>query len=104
MSDDTFELTPDARSQIPSISDAIAAYAERFSDELMAVGLPIEQATSVVANVLVREAWVIAAVGRLSASGVPDPDRFRALCEQAIAEVQFKALAPVESPEQEGLA
>ena len=102
MSDrDSFEPTPASRAKIPSISDGIAAYAEQFCDELMSAGLPPDQAASVVANVLLREAWVIAAVGRLSVGGVPDPDRFRARCEDAIANVKFKPPAPLDDAEDE---
>lgn len=87
---ETFEATEKARVRIPTMAKIIDDFAFDQAGEFIAAGQSTREATSIVANMLIRSAWTIASVAVLEAGGQPDKDKFRAAVEAQLNSITFK--------------
>ncbi len=62
------------------------AHAEEFIDE----GHSAHQATSIMAGILLRAAWIVAGSGALADGAIPNKERFRRRVEEILEHVAFK--------------
>lgn len=85
----TFEATPATLERIPPMVEVVRGMATDMADQLIDAGLPVNQAGSVVANILLQEAWIVAAVSKMAVGGVPDPAVFTSSVEEMLALVRF---------------
>jgi len=89
---DTFEATEKARVRIPTMAKIIDDFAFDQAGEFIAAGQSTREATSIVANMLIRSAWTVASVAVLEAGGVPDKDKFRAAVEAQLNSITFTTI------------
>ncbi|MQW06620.1 hypothetical protein GHK45_23700 [Sinorhizobium meliloti] len=87
----TFEATEAAKTRMPTLAKTIEEFAFAQANEFIDAGQPVREATSIVANMMVRAAWAVAACGVLSEGGVPDKDKFRSTVEAQMNAVCFKS-------------
>lgn len=87
----TFKPNDAAKIRIPTLSEAFAIFCISQAEEFMDLGHSNSEACSIVANMMVREAWVIAATGVISDGKKPNPDNFRAAVNDMIDSVKFSA-------------
>lgn len=89
---ETFDATEKARIRIPTMAKIIDDFAFDQAGEFIAAGQSTREATSIVANMLIRSAWTIASIAVLDAGGVPDKDKFRAAVESQLESITFKTI------------
>ena len=93
MSDDqvSFEVSDEVRAKYPEMSQLIGDLTEGLLAELVSMGVPLHHAGSVIANMMLRDAWLTAALCKLEAGqGQPDPGRFLTAAQAAISSVKFR--------------
>lgn len=85
-----FKPKESSRTAITTIMTTIRNFARDQTEELMLAGEDADKATSIVANMMVREAWIIASIGVIAMGRKPNPDNFRAAVEDMLGTVSFK--------------
>ncbi|MAU21075.1 MAG: hypothetical protein CMH13_11145 [Martelella sp.] len=86
---DDFVMTDKAKADFPMLSGRVALVSVDLTKALIECGQTPSEAGSIVAHLFLRQAWLIAATCRLADGVTPDPDRFRAATESALAELTF---------------
>lgn len=86
---------------LPKLGDAFIKAGIDQAEEFISTGQSCHEATSIVANLLVRAAWIVAATGADADGHAPDKDRFRAVVENTLSGVKFEDSAD-SSPDTEG--
>lgn len=85
-----FVGTKKTKRLIPSVGAILEDAAIAQAEEFIAAGQTPRQATSIVANLMIRAAWIVAATGAFAEDDNPDPNRFRASVEEILAAVKFR--------------
>jgi len=85
----TFDATEATRHRLPTVANIIEDFAFAQANEFISAGQSEREATSIVANMLIRSAWSVAAIGVLSVGEQPDKDKFRATVEAQLAAISF---------------
>lgn len=95
MTDDAtkFDATEATRKRLPTVASIIDDFAFAQANEFISAGQSEREATSIVANMLIRSAWSVAAIGVLSVGGEPDKEKFRATVEAQLEAITFKPKA-----------
>lgn len=88
--DNTFEATEATRSLFPTLGKSIEDFAFAQANEFIEAGQTAREATSIVANMMIRAAWTVASIAVLSEGGEPDADKFRSTVEAQINAITFK--------------
>ncbi len=87
----TFEATEATKTRMPTLSKIIEEFAFAQANEFIDAGQSVREATSIVANMLVRTAWVVAGCGVISEGGEPDREKFRSTVEAQMDAISFKS-------------
>ncbi|MGO7686227.1 hypothetical protein ACC696_16405 [Rhizobium ruizarguesonis] len=98
MSDDstTFDATEATRQRLPTLANVIDDFAFAQANEFINAGQNEREATSIVANTLIRAAWKVAAIGVLSQGGEPDREKFRASVDAQLSAITITPKAAAE--------
>lgn len=88
-----FKGTEQTKRLMPTIGEALEATAFAQADEFMTAGQSAREATSIVANLMIRTAWLVAATGAISEGAEPDKDKFRSNVEVMLDTIRFKDTA-----------
>lgn len=85
-------ILPDALRSVPGgLDSAVLNWADDSTDFLMRCGLTVDVAGSVVANALLRAAWIIAGSSKIEAgNGDPDIERFLGAARSSADSVTWK--------------
>jgi hypothetical protein len=73
---ETFEPNDAAKDAWPTMSKAIDEAAFNMADDFIQMGMGTAESSSLVANLLVRSAWVVAGTGRIATGETPNPEAF----------------------------
>lgn len=95
----TFEPTEDAKAAWPTASKEVERAAFDMVDDFISMNMGNREATSLVAHMLVRTAWIIAGTGRISVGETPNPDAFIGVAEQAVVDIKWPSLDSVKEGE-----
>ncbi|TBY90464.1 hypothetical protein E0H40_12815 [Rhizobium leguminosarum bv. viciae] len=95
----TFDATEATRQRLPTVANIIDDFAFAQANEFIDAGQSEREATSIVANMLIRAAWKVAAIGVLSQGGEPDKEKFRATVEAQLSAITFTPKAAKEGGE-----
>lgn len=88
------------KKQYGLITDAFREMSRRWYADLLQFGLTPQMAGSVVAHIMLQEAWAIAGAGKiLSGAGMPDPEKF---IEAALAQTESVSFDVPEGFEPQG--
>lgn len=85
-----FEATENSLALMPTLAQSFQDVAFAQADEFINSGQTVQEATSIVASILVETAWIVAGCGVVSGGGTPDKDKFRAVVEAAFEHIKFK--------------
>ncbi|MGN6770657.1 MAG: hypothetical protein ACTHJQ_12555 [Rhizobiaceae bacterium] len=85
-----FKATEKTESLMPTIRKTMEAWAFDQANEFITAGQTAREATSIVANIMIQIAWVVAASGAVSEDVTPDKDKFRSSVENTLDSIQFK--------------
>lgn len=93
-----FSATDTSRKLMPTLAESFEALAFAQADEFINAGQSPKEAGSIVANMLIETAWIVAGCGVVADGGNPNKDNFRAAVEAVLDRVSFKdPAAPVSS-------
>lgn len=85
-----FDATEKSRALMPTLAQSFQEVAFNQANEFITAGQSAKEAASIVANILVETAWMVAGCGVLSDGGTPNPDNFRAAVEATLQRITFK--------------
>jgi hypothetical protein len=92
----TFDATAATRNHLPTMAKIIDDFAFDQANEFMEAGQSAREATSIVANMMIRSAWTVASIAVLSEGGEPDKDKFREAVESQLSAITFTLKAAAE--------
>lgn len=92
-----FKATDGTKAIAPTLGSAWGDIAFAQANEFVAVGQTPRQAASIVASLMIENAWVVAGCGVIAEGGKPDKDKFRAVVEAVLERITFDA-SSVEGP------
>lgn len=92
-----FTKTDAARKLFPTILDNWEASAFAQANEFALLGQKPSEAGSIVANMLIQIAWVVAGCGVATEGREPNKDKFRAAVEDALERIKFQPPSSEES-------
>jgi hypothetical protein len=85
-----FNATERSKPLMPTLAKSFQDVAFAQADEFINAGQSVKEAASIVANILVETAWVVAGCGVVADGGVPNKDNFRAAVEATLERITFK--------------
>lgn len=85
----SFDVTDQAKARLDPLSKVILDFAFAQADDFINLGQSPREATSIVADLMLRAAWIVAGSGAEADGVTPDPDKFRACVEAALASVSW---------------
>lgn len=86
-----FEGTEETMRLMPTLRESLETLAFAQANEFLTAGQSAREATSIVANLMIHTAWVVAASGAVCEGVDPDKDKFRACVENVLDIIQYKA-------------
>ena len=85
-----FKGTEETKRLMPTIGTALEDMAFAQANDFIAAGQSAREAASIIANLMIRTAWLVAATGALTEGVEPDKDKFRSNVEAMLESIQFK--------------
>lgn len=90
MADDRIDVRDDARPLIPTWDDALATACIQMASSIVQSGHTKHEATSIVANMMIKTAWALAGMGAVEDGKRPRPQAFLFAVERAIKSIEFR--------------
>lgn len=84
-----FTSTEASRKLMPTLAESFQTLAFAQADEFINAGQSATEATSIVANIMIDTAWIVAGCGVLADGGTPNKDNFRAAVEAVLDRISF---------------
>lgn len=85
----TIKVADGTKKAFPTIRETVERSSFALADELICYGQTPSEAGSIVANVLLQAAWLVAATARIADGETPNSDNFREAAERALAFYDF---------------
>ncbi|KQZ96802.1 hypothetical protein ASD74_05975 [Rhizobium sp. Root564] len=85
-----FSVTDASRCIFPKLRDTVKQWAFDQSDEFISAGQKPDEATSLVAGILLEVGWIVAGTGALASGRQPDPSKFLHAAEGALDRIKFR--------------
>lgn len=85
-----FTATAEARALMPTLKTSFQDAAFAQANELVDAGQSPKEAGSIVANIMIEAAWLVAGCGVVADGGTPNKDNFRAAVEVALERITFR--------------
>lgn len=90
MADDHIDIRDDARPLIPTWDDALATACIQMASSIVQSGHTKHEATSIVANMMIKTAWALAGMGAVEDGKRPRPQAFLFAVDRAIKSIEFR--------------
>ncbi|WP_296100256.1 hypothetical protein [uncultured Agrobacterium sp.] len=87
-----FSVTDASRRIFPTLRDTVKQWAFDQSDEFINAGQKPDEATSLVAGILLEVGWIVAGSGAMASGRQPDPAKYLHAAEGALERIKFKEL------------
>lgn len=85
-----FKATDEAAKRLEPVGQTILEFAFQQAEEFIDLGQSPREAASIVANMMLRAAWVVAGSGAVAENLTPDPEKFRACVEKVLETVAWE--------------
>lgn len=85
-----FDATEKSKALMPTLAKSFQEVAFAQADEFISAGQSAKEAASIVANILVEAAWIVAGCGVVADGGTPNKDNFRAAVEATLDRITFR--------------
>lgn len=90
MADNAIKATDAAKSLIPTLGQSFQDTAFAQANEFVDAGQSPKEAGSIVANIMIEAAWIVAGCGVVADGGRPNKDNFREAVEAALERITFR--------------
>lgn len=91
---DDFEAKGGTIEAVHTLGEHLTDFAFKQANEFIDHGQTAHEATSIVANILLRVAWIVAGCGASADGNVPNRARFRERVEHVLKTVEFDDTTP----------
>lgn len=85
-----FNATEATRRLMPTLGKSFQDAAFAQANEFVDAGQSPKEAGSIVANLMIEAAWIVAGCGVVADGGTPNKDNFRAAVEAALDRINFR--------------